>query len=173
MLKVRLWKGMNEMNMEQNYPLMAMKRRNILLLFVFGIVVLSTLLMCVNNTNPTLNDNINSFDKDYHLYVKLNVTHPINESICILSFHTSYFSDDVVFLEVLSNNSNRYILSYENNVLLYRRYFDGTLNRFNLRLLIDSCDTSYIGIWSIYVTEVPLLDNIFIGLYSVNMDYVP
>lgn len=150
-----------------------MKRRSILLLFVVGIVILSTFLMCVNNMNPTLNDNINRFDKDYHLYVKLNITSPINESICLLSFHTDYFSDDVVFLEILSNKSNRYILSYENDELSYRRFFDGTLNRFNLRFLIDSCDTSYIGVWSIYVTEVLLLDNIFVGLYSVSSDYVP
>lgn len=144
-----------------------MRKKFSILLFIVGIVLFSTFLMCVNNTNPTLDDNINSFDKDYHLYVKLNVTSSINESICLLSFHTDYFSEDVVFLEVLSNNSNRYILSYENDELLYRRFFEGTSNRFNLRGLISSCNTSYVGVWSIYVTEVRLLDNIFIGLYDI------
>jgi len=147
-----------------------MKRRNVLLLFVISIVILSTFLVYVNNTNLISDDNINSFDKDYHLYIKLNVTAPINESICLLSFHTDYFSNNVVFLEVLSNNSNRYILSYENDELSYRRFFEGTLNRFNLRFLIDSCDTSYVGVWSIYATAVPLLDNIFIGLYSIDTE---
>lgn len=140
-------------------------RRNILL-FIVCIMILGMSLTYINDTGPALND-IDSFDKDYHLYVKLNVTSPIDESVCILSFHTDYFLDDVVFLEVLSNNSNRYILSYESNELSYRRFFEGTSNRFNLKYLIDSCNTTYIGIWSIYVTEVILLDNIFIGLYNI------
>ena len=140
-------------------------KRNILL-FIVCIMIFGMSITYINDTGPALED-IDSFDKDYHLYVKLNVTSSIDASVCILSFYTDYFSEDVVFLEILSNNSNRYILSYENDELSYRRFFEGTSNRFNLKYLIDSCNTTYIGIWSIYMTEVILPDNIFIGLYSI------